>query len=124
MKQEAQDRLAEAMMLAVADGYRDDARGFGPGRFEGEPFYVAYYYDAMLNGFADDSLYHGESLVGDLFMIDADSPEREAFELAADTVAVLLTASEQGFVGVVELNADELAAEQEYAESTEDQEST
>ncbi len=62
-----------------------------PGKFEGEPMYAPYFYDALLNGFADED----EDGVATFIITDED---RKLFPMLADTKSVRLWESDQGFI--------------------------
>lgn len=71
---------------AIVDGRIQD-----PGKFEGEPVYTPYFWDAFLNGIVDED--DGETLVFNLTAEDREEfPELEAFK------QVLLWEDDQGFV--------------------------
>lgn len=101
-------RLA-ARNAAFAYGYRTGTDGnlyAPPGKFESEPYYILYFYDAMMEG-DGEPLYSDENYDGTMFDVTAD--EREAFELDAGTVAVVLWCSDQGFRSLQELSEIEYA---------------
>ena len=66
-----------------------------PGKFEGEPTYVPYLWDVILNG-------DGESIDGDdqilYTIVGIDPDDVEAFPELTDVDCVILWESEQGFV--------------------------
>ena len=62
-----------------------------PGKFEGEPMYAPYFYDALLNGFADED----EDGVATFIITDED---RKLFPMLAEAKSVRLWESEQGFI--------------------------
>lgn len=65
------------------------------GKFQGEPYYVAYFYDRMLTGDETQILYDdGVPIV----VFDVDADDRAAFSLDSDTVAVALWETNDGFV--------------------------
>lgn len=47
-----------------------------PGRFEGEPDYIEYYYDLIMDGGGDDTIYADglDDPATDVFFLDADDP--------------------------------------------------
>lgn len=95
--------LLNAMTLANDHGFDQDT--FPPGKFEGEAFYIAYYFDAVMNGdgeplYEDD--YGDKECIGDLF--DVTQEERDAFGLDPNTTHVVLWYSESGFVTLDELD--------------------
>ena len=61
-----------------------------PGKFEGEPVYAPYFYDALMNGFADDD----DGVAS--FNIDAN--DIKEFPELANVKRLRLWESEQGFV--------------------------
>lgn len=91
--------VRSAITHAVQAGYRvlgvDGMLVASSGKFEGEPWYAPYYWDAALNG-------DGENIGGDdepfATRIEVTRAERTAFSLADDVVSVLLWESDQGFV--------------------------
>ena len=106
---------AKARALAIEYGYQDDStvdpyRGLRAplGKFEGEPFYAPYFYDLIMDG-DGEPLYADDRCEGTLFYVSVS--EHKAFELNADTVAVVLWHSEQGFETLEELTADRAAYE-------------
>lgn len=62
-----------------------------PGKFEGEPTYAPYFYDALLNGFADTD-------EGDVATFDVTDDDRALFPELKDVQHVYLWESEQGFI--------------------------
>ena len=84
----ATEVFTAADQLATDAGYRfDTARGelvAPPGRYQGEPWYIAYFYSMTLDG-------------EDIELSDA---EREAFGLDPEDTHALLTYSDQGFIGI------------------------
>lgn len=86
------------------------------GRFEAEPWYLPYFYDAVMNG---DGESFGSADHTDCDVLTVNDAEREAFEFDTDTVAVAVTYSDQGFVGLVELNERKLAKLEDSYQSEE-----
>lgn len=87
------------------------------GKFEGEHWRTVHYYDAVMNGFADEPLYDGERMAADILEVTDD--ERVAFRFGVDIAFVALWHSESGFVSMQELTAkdyDELRAQYETNE--------
>ena len=76
-----------------------------PGKFEGEAYYVLHFWQAVLDGAADEPQYDGDDVAADILEVSDD--ERAAFELNASTAFVALWCSPQGFVILQELAADE-----------------
>lgn len=100
----AQQAIRDAAIAAALEyGYDATALHAPPGKFEGEPFYVLYFYEAVLNGKADEPLYEGDTVVADLLEVSDD--ERAAFKLNPDTAFVALWYAESGFVTLDELTA-------------------
>lgn len=66
-----------------------------PGKFEGEPVYVRTLWDSTMDGCEDDTLYDGDTPVSVFFV---DAAMRAAFDLPAQTYAIILWESETGFV--------------------------
>lgn len=64
-----------------------------PGKFEGEPIYAPYFYDAYLNGMADDD--DGERL-----KFDVTAEDREEFPELQNIDLVILWEDGSGFVFV------------------------
>lgn len=114
---------AQATLAAIEYGYTYSAEAqtlrAPPGKFEGEPYCVLYFYEQAMNGCADEPLYDGDEQAADLLEVSDD--EREAFGLSADFVA--LWYSSQGFVSLQELTADEYdALRAKYEAAAEDSE--
>jgi hypothetical protein len=67
-----------------------------PGRFEGQPVFAPYYYEALLSGLADEE--NDDAAVFDVLQEDvAEFPELASFE------KVFLSEDEQGFISCVTL---------------------
>ena len=66
-----------------------------PGKFEGCHWSAIPFYNMTLEGFSDETLYDDEYPI-DIFFID--DAWRKTYELSADTYAVTVQTSEQGFV--------------------------
>ena len=62
-----------------------------PGKFEGEAQYAPYFYDALLNGFADTD-------EGDVATFEVNDDDRKLFPELADVQNVYLWESDQGFI--------------------------
>ena len=103
MFETVQSITADAIAAAIDAGYTGSTSELRAplGRFEGEPWYLPYFYNAMLDG---DGEPFGNGETTDCDVLDVDDNERQAFALEADTVAVAVTYSSQGFIGLVELN--------------------
>jgi hypothetical protein len=73
--------------------YEIDSHGIirSPGKFEGEPRYVPYFWDAYLNGMADDD--DGVTLT-----FDVNDDDRKLFPELEGVKHVYLEESDQGFV--------------------------
>jgi len=116
MSDTVQSIKADATAAAIEAGYYYDDDGdfrASLGRFEAEPWYVPYFYDQVMNG-DGETYYSGEQ--ADCDVLDVDDNERAAFNLEPDTVAVAVTYSDQGFIGLVELSAAKRAQlEADYA---------
>jgi hypothetical protein len=67
-----------------------------PGKFEGEPEWAPYFYDAILNGCCDHDYQNGPD-DGACFFVVTDADRREFPELA-DIYGVGLAESSQGFI--------------------------
>jgi hypothetical protein len=80
----------------IMNEYKVDEQGIilSPGKFENEPLYVPYFWDAYLNGFADDD--DGEVLT---FIVNQD--DRNEFPELANIRQVRLASTDDGFVGEV-----------------------
>lgn len=66
-----------------------------PGKFEGEPTYVPYLWDVVMDGFSDTTAYDGDTPV-DILIIDSDDVAK--FPDLKGIYAVAVWESEQGFV--------------------------
>jgi len=88
----------------------------GPGKFEGEPLYILEFWEGMMSGGGDETLYFGPEGEAEVFIItDEDRSEWPELE---DTYAVALWTSEQGFANL-EHFADEAALEEYRARAEE-----
>lgn len=103
----------EAIASALAVGFkyhensRDPSRMRAPrGKFEGEPFYVMYYWDRVMNGWHDEPFYcpTGE-VAADVLEVSDD--ERAAFDLDPGTAFILLWQSDAGFVSLDQITPRE-----------------
>jgi hypothetical protein len=74
--------------------YKVDAQGIilSPGKFENEPLYVPYFWDAYLNGMADED----DGMVLTFLVNDEDRAE---FPELKDIKVVTLAQTDDGFVG-------------------------
>lgn len=73
--------------------YNVDANGIihSPGKFEGEMVYAPYFWDAFLNGMADEDN-------GKVLTFNITDEDREQFPELADVRAIDLINTDQGFV--------------------------
>ena len=71
-----------------------------PGKFEGEPVFAPYFYDLMLNGCADDTLYDDRRYpgIGAVDVFDVTSLDQERFPSLRGVEHVYLYTDDQGFV--------------------------
>jgi hypothetical protein len=84
------------------------------GKFEGEQFYVVYFYNQAMNG-CGEPIYpitgfppsNDEDSVELGTIFELIGREREAFGLEANTAAVVLWYSDQGFVSLEEVTAEQ-----------------
>jgi hypothetical protein len=88
-----------------------------PGKFEGEPIEVLYFHDLLMNGVSGETLYDGDMPI-DVFFVDED--DRLLWGLDADTYAVTLWESEQGFVYHKELTLEDYTKFAKLLEETDD----
>ena len=89
------------LRAAILAEYDVDSHGMiqTPGRFESEMLYTPYFYDVVMNGCADTLDWPDGGIVD---LVDVDDDDRRMFpELGADTVAVAIETSDQGFVSCV-----------------------
>ena len=86
---ETETRKAE-LLSEYPRGYVDH-----PGKFEGEPIAAIYFYELMLDGAADETIYDGGTPV-DVFSVDADDRAVWGFDDTTTYVAIYTT--EQGCV--------------------------
>ena len=97
-----------------------------PGKFEGEPIFTPYFWDATMDGSADHEFYYGEGGNTE-FLVAVTAEDRAMFpELDPTTQYVAISESDQGFVYSEELTeADaQKAIEQYEAWSTENEATT
>ena len=66
------------------------------GKFEGEMYYIPYFYDVSLEGLGGDPVYSGESQVAEVFGLTSEDKAR--FPELANVSTLILTYSGQGFV--------------------------
>jgi hypothetical protein len=81
------------------DEYR--AQVSGPGKFEGEAPYVPYFWDAYLNGAADDD-------TNGILTFNVTDEDRALFPELADRDAVYLYEDDNGFVGEADGPAEDV----------------
>lgn len=93
----------QAIAAVKAEGYGIDEYGIitDPGKFEAESWYAPIVYSWMLDGS------FGEELADGTCMYELSDTERGTFGFDSDVYGVSLYVSEQGFVYVTPLNADE-----------------
>ena len=65
------------------------------GKFEGEPISTIYFWDLMMDGRSDETLYEGDTPI-EVFFVDDD--DRILWDLSADTYAVAVYETSTGFV--------------------------
>ncbi len=77
----------------ILDEYDVDANGIirDPGKFEGEMLYVPYFWDAFLNGMADED-------EGEVLTFEVDDTDREQFPELAGIITIDLIETGDGFV--------------------------
>ena len=112
----------EAEAAATDNGFSRDEDGdwrASPGRFEGEPWYLPYFYQSTLDGMGEA---FGTEDFTECEVIDVEPAERAAFGLAPDTTRVAVTFSEQGFLGLRELNEQDYKTLADSYASTDDDE--
>jgi hypothetical protein len=88
LNQELEDLVVEGGYTVSMEGIIND-----PGKFEGEPAEILYFYEATMNGSSDES---GEGW--DAF--DLSEEEKMAFEIPAKYSVAVLHYSDQGFVNL------------------------
>lgn len=77
----------------IIDQYETDEHGkiANPGKFEGEPLYVPYFWEAYLNGCADED-------DGDVLVFHIEEEDRKEFPELASYNKVSLWEDDCGFV--------------------------
>lgn len=97
----ARKMRADALRMARAEGYRysNGYWHFGPGRFEGESFGIAYFYDAVMNGMAEESLQYSDAEEVDFDLIALSDWERAAF-CEPDAAFAAIGYSSHGFISL------------------------
>jgi hypothetical protein len=78
--------------------------GSGPGKFEGEPSYVPYYWDKTMDGSEDDTIYDGDTPVS-VFIVSTE--DINIFPELKGTYSVLLWEDDYGFVNRMECESKE-----------------
>lgn len=88
-----------------------------PGKFEGEPTYVEHYYELLLNGGSDETIYDGETAI-EVFGV---APEDVLLFPDLDGVAnILLWIDESGFCNSRQMSHADLEAFRAECEATDD----
>lgn len=109
----------------IASSYTIDRNSIirDPGKFEGEMIYAPYYYDASMDGFAEQlASLEDSSEYACLVKID-DSDRAQFPELSAASKFILLRESDQGFVFCCELTGSQAdKAREEYESDQQDDE--
>lgn len=82
----------------------------GPGKFEGEPIYLAYFYDQVIEGC-------GES-VGNGYCVEVEEEDREIFPELGDIQEICFYCDDNGFVN--SCDREDLEEEEEYQDDEED----
>ena len=93
--------VSAAVRAARAEGFKRHGRGdwrYGPGRFEGTDWTVAYWYQRYMDG-------DGEYLADSNHAFELDAAERAAFGAKSDPCYAVLCFSDSGFIDLVYLNA-------------------
>jgi len=77
----------------ITNEYNVDENGIirSPGKFEGEMVYAPYFWDAYLNGMADND-------DGEVLTFNINDEDRAQFPELADVKAIDLINTDQGFV--------------------------
>jgi hypothetical protein len=77
----------------ILNEYKVNEQGIiqSPGKFEGEMLYVPYFWDAYLNGMADDD-------DGNVLTFIVDSGDKNEFPELANITKIHLEESDNGFV--------------------------
>jgi hypothetical protein len=98
---------------AIKKDYKVDSHGVirSPGKFEGEMYYVPYYWDIGMNGLADED-------DGTNWLFNLDTEDYKRFPELKGSKTLILYSSEQGFA-YAELDAE--MPEPEDDEETEEQ---
>lgn len=79
----------------------DDGTIQSPGRFEGEAIYAPHFYDATLDGCAEELSYMEDGCGEYAALVEIDDDDRREFpEIPASMTHVLVMQSDLGFVGV------------------------
>lgn len=77
-----------------------------PGKFEGEPDYIPYYWDLRLSGGGDETLYDDDDVPIELFRLGPDDPPVQCGHAKAGDI-LILQETRQGFVGHAIIDADQ-----------------
>lgn len=78
---------------AIKKDYKVDKQGIikDPGRFEGESYWVSYYYDVGMNGAADED-------DGQNWLFNLDQEDYKKFPELKGHKTIVISSSDQGFV--------------------------
>lgn len=72
----------------------DNGRITSPARFEGEPIYAPHFWDAIVNGCSDETIYDGDKPY-DWFEVSAE--DRAEFPELADIAWIVCSEDDNGF---------------------------
>ena len=79
-----------------------------PGKFEGEPIYSPYFYEFMLDGMADKTIWHDDGTAVDLFKVEEE--DIEIFPELKMVFTVAVSTDDNGFAYCQILTEDETNA--------------
>jgi hypothetical protein len=91
------EKIEDKDLREMLAGFKLDSRGWiaSPGKFEAEPLYVPYLWDATLNGFCE---IESDDVNPDSYVVEIDATDVEIFPELAGMTHALLWESDNGFV--------------------------
>lgn len=94
----------------------DDGQIMNPGKFEAEQLYCPMYWDRVMNGCEDETIYDNDRPVAICIVTDEDRQQYAGLALSG-AYAIALVESDQGFVTATEMSLSQLDAFRTLCES-------